>query len=222
MRHTYIIKMSFFQRQITKWLRIFIMRTQRTLERSWHFAHLRSNPLSAIFPSLPSLRKLAYRRNEWAVFFSTSAMKVSRRQSSFDNRTAATFLAGIYYLNFLRAIHSVFVKWSGTEAAEQRKGWPEVRRKGDPGANHFCEEQIQLGIPIDLHNQMSPTGVWYFNLSLFRPLWCKICGRPVTYTYDICIGNSRILSIGRSVLDLKVIDADTDADTDTESSQMEV
>ena len=28
-------------------------------------------------------------------------------------------------------------------------------------------------------------------------------------------------TLGRSVLDLKVIDADTDADTDTESSQME-
>ena len=30
-----------------------------------------------------------------------------------------------------------------------------------------------------------------------------------------------IYSIGRSVLDLKVIDADTDADADTKSSQME-
>ena len=32
----------------------------------------------------------------------------------------------------------------------------------------------------------------------------------------------RCYTLGRSVLDLKVIDADTDADADTESSQMEV
>ena len=49
---------------------------------------------------------------------------------------------------------------------------------------------------------------------------------PISYA---CFNNHVIdlkpaikLSIGHSVLDLKVIDADTDADTDTESSQMEV
>ena len=34
------------------------------------------------------------------------------------------------------------------------------------------------------------------------------------------LGEWKQLGAGRSVLDLKAIDADTDADTDTESSQM--